>query len=120
MWFLTLLSQGAGTTYEGNITDNGWTKLPNGLIIQWGIVTTSTVSNNRTVTYPIPFPHKVLAVVPTPSTTLGYSFHISGASQGIYNITNSSFDWHYLDTLYAWRNDSSVYTYCAYWMAIGY
>ncbi len=41
--------------FDKSLSTNGWQKLPSGLIIQWGVGTTSS-STNVLVTYPIVFP----------------------------------------------------------------
>lgn len=48
------------TDFTQNFVQNGWTKLPNGLIIQWGSITVTT--SGMAWTYPIAFPNAVLNV----------------------------------------------------------
>ena len=43
----------------GSLTSNGWTKFPNGLILQWGQNTT-TGGQYTTISLPIPFPNSFL------------------------------------------------------------
>ena len=63
-------SQGAGSGNSpdpGSFTgDNGYYIFPNGLIMQWGFI---FIANSRTtsITYSIPFPHKTLQVLVTPT-----------------------------------------------------
>ena len=52
--------------YTQSLSRNGWTKLPNGLIIQWGICTESTN------TLPITFPNAFFSVTAT-KTPISYS-----------------------------------------------
>ena len=65
-----LFSQGAGSGNSpdpGSFTgDNGYYIFPNGLIMQWGFI---SIANSRTtsITYSIPFPHKTLQVLVTPT-----------------------------------------------------
>lgn len=40
-----------------NLATNGYTKLPNGLILQWGSITPAVGTNLVTVTFPIAFPN---------------------------------------------------------------
>ena len=51
-----------------SINTNGYTKLPNGLILQWGVFVTSGINANAdltsTVTLPISFPTKILMIIP--------------------------------------------------------
>lgn len=52
------LSSFTGTNQS--LTDNGYQKLPGGLIIQWGAV--GIISNPTTWTFPIAFPNKCVAI----------------------------------------------------------
>lgn len=47
------------------LANNGWQKLPSGLILQWGIVSSIPVGSSGTFTYPIPFPNKSVGAVAT-------------------------------------------------------
>lgn len=47
-----------------SLSANGYQKLPSGLIIQWGTVTTSA-SADQTVTFPLAFPNACLSVTST-------------------------------------------------------
>ncbi|WP_410003104.1 gp53-like domain-containing protein, partial [Salmonella enterica] len=38
----------------------GWQKLPGGLILQWGLTTTSGSEQNALVTFPVAFPGSIL------------------------------------------------------------
>ena len=62
--------------FTNNKATNGWQKLPNGLIIQWGLTNTSATAG--TVPYPVTFPNATLFAVisETKSSTDGniYSF----------------------------------------------
>ena len=66
-------------------------KLPNGLIIQWGSLDNAIHYSGYLykITYPIPFPHKIFSFINTPSSTIGYAFHLSGTVQGLDNYTNT-------------------------------
>lgn len=48
--------------FVGNASQNGYTKLPNGLIIQWGISNNASINPN-TITLPITFPTAGLVVI---------------------------------------------------------
>ena len=84
---------------------NGYTKLPNGLIMQWGVLNDHI---DGLITFPIAFPNSVL--------------HLSG------NINNSSDSWG--GNLYFQRNSGSSFravvlnrptkTYTVNWIALGY
>jgi hypothetical protein len=53
-----------------NASSNGYTTLPGGIILQWGMFTTSTGGFN-TVTFPHPFPNACLSVVASNYSTAG-------------------------------------------------
>lgn len=63
--------QGAGgratesVGFPGSLSANGWVKLPGGLILQWGQVTTTTAGVSVPVTFPITFPSAVRTVLLT-------------------------------------------------------
>lgn len=63
--------QGAGgratesVGFPGSLSANGWVKLPGGLILQWGQVTTTTGGVSVPVTFPITFPSAVRTVLLT-------------------------------------------------------
>ena len=46
---------------ESSVTQNGYTYLPNGILIQWGI-DTSDSDGDHTITFPIPFPNNCFSV----------------------------------------------------------
>lgn len=50
---------------EGLLSTNGWTKLPNGLIMQWGVFDAPSLQSSKTTTFPIPFPNNTFNVVAT-------------------------------------------------------
>ncbi|EGJ50261.1 gp53-like domain-containing protein [Desulfocurvibacter africanus] len=57
-------SKVAFSDFTQSLTGNGWVKLPNGLILQWGIFTSNAGGN--TVSFPIAFPNAVFRCVVTP------------------------------------------------------
>lgn len=85
---------------------NGYTKLPNGLILQWG------KTNVSKVIFPIAFPTKVLSV--TCNSFL--QSHLAVAN--CFNISNTGFEsgGHYC-TGSQWYANSTI---DKYWFAIGY
>lgn len=97
----------SGGSADGKPQD-GWTKLPNGLIFQWG-TTYSSWGNSHHVTLPIPFPNQMLA---------GYLCDTGAPSwpdcgrdnNTIFNYSKTGFDMFNLDTC------GSGYQ----WLAIGY
>lgn len=93
---------------EAVTTANGWTRLPSGMIMQWGLATVSTNGTAGTqVTFPIAFPtacrnvqltqqvtaggiYDFFSVVGTPSTT---SFYAKPLTAGGSSTTNKSVYW---------------------------
>lgn len=59
-----------------SVSASGYTKLSNGLVLQWGVLTT-TAGADTTVTYPIAFPRTVLHV----SATADYNYTSEGIVQ---------------------------------------
>lgn len=62
---------GSFADFANNKADNGYQKLPNGLIIQWGSGTTVT-GNGDSVSYPIAFPTAARQVVVTEGSPAGW------------------------------------------------
>ena len=109
-----LASQGAGSGNSpdpGSFTgDNGYYIFPNGLIMQWGFI---SIANSRTtsITYSIPFPHKTLQVLVTPT---GPKSGDSKGEQWFYEAHNWS---QYGFDVFVWDNvGMNKMTY----LAIGY
>ena len=65
--------------FGGNLSGNGWTRLPNGLILQWG------TANGGWVNFPIAFPNVCFSVVGTQGQGSDYEPYV------IYNISNTRF-----------------------------
>lgn len=88
-------------------TINGYTKLPNGLILQWGIVTTSA-SATTAVSWPIAFPSNILCV--TTACAQGTLVSTTISSQG---LTGMNVD--------GWNQAGGRASFNGvYWMALGY
>lgn len=96
--------------FEVSLNQNGYQKLPSGLIIQWGISASIADDQRITTTFPITFPNNCFVVVPA-----------SGASA----LGRSSFaEVHSI----SWTTSSVVFenlcnagiTTQARWLAIGY
>ena len=85
------------------LSENGYIKLPNGLIIQWGYVALSDTSdtvNIYTINFPITFPNKVFNIQVTSREGTGFD----NSGQEFYaltvsstKMTNESFDVRILD-----------------------
>lgn len=98
---------GGGVT--GSNTSNGWVKLSNGLIIQWGFM--STGSRGGVVTYPIPFPNLCLSALAT--YTSSYSSGSASVTPIILWKTNTQLSVGYKDVF-------SAIVHGFNWQAIGY
>lgn len=71
---ITDFSNAVKRLFSGNIRENGWCKMPNGFIEQWGKVTLNTENRIDTeVIFPVKFPSEVLnvqvsyAITPSPN-----------------------------------------------------
>ncbi len=97
----------SSSVFGASIGSSGWQKLPSGLIIQWGFVTTNA-SGMATVTFPMEFPnacdHQMVA--PTSGAVGAFSANI-----GLPSITKAGM------SLY-WS--SAVANAVIKWMAIGH
>ncbi|HHN9024023.1 TPA: phage portal protein [Escherichia coli] len=68
--------------FASSLSSTGFQKLPSGLIIQWGIV---SGASNYTVTYPVTFPNRSLALLAVPHTT-----SVAGMTTQPYQFTKGS------------------------------
>lgn len=91
-------------------TANGYVTLPNGLMIQWGLVSNVQAGAGVTVTFPVAFPTSCVSVVLT--NISGSSSVSSGYSQtsAVFSVSRTSF--------VAQTGGSSIES--KYWQAIGY
>lgn len=116
-----------GEDLENGLINNkerpGYTKLPNGLILQWGIITdtiaTSSASVNISIRFPISFPNNVLV----PISTFG-GFYTDGAWESMNvdsHIIDRAFDKNHFEIRYN-RRDGVTRSgkYELHWFAIGY
>ena len=88
--------------FLGGFADEDYLKLPNGLIIQWGVATEYLIKN-----FKVPFPNKCLSIQVTP---IGLGYDNSGAVTVVNSIDKGSF------VFYCGSNNGNT----AYWFAIGY
>ena len=90
----------------GSLATNGYTKLPNGMIIQWGTTASTSPSVQTTITFPISFPNSCLKAIGnnTIYTPTGE------ANVTCYTITNSQ--------MYLKGGGATAQPY--FWIAIGY
>lgn len=96
--------------YRSQWQQNGWVRLPNGLILQWGKTPVVHDENSTDIVFPIAFPNRVLNIQLTENqmrTVAAHATHLAAL-----NVTNSKFTFKINSTL---PIDSS-----ADWFAIGY
>lgn len=100
-------SKTSSGSYAQSLGSSGWTKLPNGLIIQWGRTQNIDKGKGATVTFPITFPNRVCTVVLTRQSNL------TGTGRSTFMVA------HLFRTEMVVTNGSDYYEY-AYYIAIGY
>lgn len=107
------------TDITSSLSNNGWCKLPNGLILQWGKITLPDLTNEQTgvCTLPVTFPRAVFAIIM--GSVAGSTSHGPGTQEGfsIKMQTTSNFTW-----VSSWesRNNGAFGNAPAQWIAIGY
>ncbi len=77
--------------FASSLSSTGFQKLPSGLIIQWGIV---SGASNYTVTYPVTFPNRSLALFAV------FATKVSGSTNEAYAI---SVNRHSTDVIVTWN-----------------
>lgn len=88
---------------------NGYTKFPNGLIIQWGKTGAITNGGNIDIVLPVSYPNTILHIS---ANGIGGGNNINTSSLGVTSVTNSSI------RLYNW---GQIALYLgAFWLTIGY
>lgn len=112
---LTELSQTAKITqFDSSLGSNGYQKLPNGMIMQWG--NTATVAGSITVTLPITFPVANLMAMASESGAAGWNSSVLSV-YGTHTKTVSNFGIKNL----SWNGSSfSASAGAVCWIAIGY
>lgn len=107
------------TDITSSLSNNGWCKLPNGLILQWGKITLPDLTNEQTgvCTLPVTFPRAVFAIIM--GSVAGSTSRSPGGQEGfsITRQTTSNFTW-----VSSWesRNNGAFGNAPAQWIAIGY
>jgi len=96
---------------ESSVTQNGYTYLPNGILIQWGI-DTSDSDGDHTITFPIPFPNNCFSVSVNHKLSGGWN---TDEKYG-YPITAKSYD---KNGFVINRNDTASDTINLNYIAIG-
>lgn len=113
------------TDFETSKQENGYTKLPNGLIIQWGIIGRYPPNNTKIkegFTFPITFPNMCLAVAShINDNAIGDDAHASDANQNrnVYVKTNYIAKGGFTYTMHT-PIESIGLGWEFYWIAIGY
>ncbi|EFC1562762.1 TPA: phage tail protein, partial [Escherichia coli] len=98
--------------FASSLSSTGFQKLPSGLIIQWGIV---NGASNYTVTYPVTFPNRSLALLAVPHTT-----SVAGISaMGIANCSDISKSQFYIIVGGISQGEIVKYERSCFWVAIG-
>lgn len=99
--------------FSKSLSQNGYQKLPGGLILQWGLTGLVNVSTNATQTFPISFPNACLLVS---ASMLNPNAYNAASCVFVLNAApaNSSFDWRWE------RPSGSGSPASAYFVAIGY
>jgi len=100
-------------THLKSLTSNGYTKLPNGLILQWGTATNTVVHGGTcNVIFPLVFPTMALNIINTISDTINTITTLTAVPSS--NLTTSGFSYQY------GAINGGAYTHSARWLAIGY
>lgn len=106
----TAFVQAAVSTVGGfteSLAANGWCKMPNGLIIQWGLTTSIAGNGSVTVTLPMAFPTACFSA----TATLVGGTNVADKDALIGSVST---------TQIVVRNNGSNSSNTAYWMAIGH
>lgn len=98
--------------FASSLSSTVFQKLPSGLIIQWGIV---SGASNYTVTYPVTFPSRSLALLAVPHTT-----SVAGISaMGIANCSDITKSQFYIIVGGISQGEIVKYERSCFWVAIG-
>ena len=98
----------AGTTgYTQSLSSNGWTRLPNGVILQWGTVTV-TPNTTGSGSFPTSFTAGARAVMNGVGDTSVFGQASKAAT--IFSVSTTGFSW--------FNGDENSHT--GYWLAMGY
>ena len=98
--------------------DNGYVKLLNGIIIQWGSQTVSGITINeykKEINFPIAFPNKCTNIQVT-INDVGYGIQGFTTGVGVPELSSTKFTANFKST----SNRYSSISMKIYWLAIGY
>lgn len=97
-----------GQTFGASLSTNGWCRLPNGLIMQWGGGSASTIANintNKEISFGLPFPNYTLMVMTTPSNSYNNGYLTTSSEfitrSGFRLVSGSSRDGNFQFTWFA-------------------
>lgn len=103
------MSEITDLNFTQNLTQNGWCRLPNGLIFQWGYLSKSSLrQSHATVTFPISFTEIFNVSLTIKSQEVDGDHAVD---TGVYNLTNQSF------RIFSWWSGGNFNGF--YWTAIG-
>lgn len=108
------LNTGTGSTWGANsVAQNGYTTLPNGLVIQWGKFTTTGAgpTSDFAVSFPLTFPNNCWNVQVTGSRSVASDGQAANGSNFVTNLTTTGC------TITIDSHGGTLYT--GYWFAIG-
>ncbi|UTU48067.1 phage tail protein [Mergibacter septicus] len=105
------LNKANESQFTQNLAQNGWCRMPNGLILQWGFLSKSSLSGSyATVTFPISFTEIFnISLTAAARGVDGDNSHY--IDTGVHNLTNQSF------RVFSWWNGGNFDGF--YWTAIG-
>ena len=105
--FASILKSWGDTMVDGDLwlsgcsrDTNGYTKLPNGMIMQWGLIKTTLTSDGQnitgTITLPIQFPNASLFAEGRPTFVDGGSYKASLYNGAVTVINNSTLQMYFM------------------------
>jgi len=77
----------------GNLSSSGWTRLPGGLILQWGRILDVPDNASGAISFPLPFPTACVSIVGSQNHPSASSTSTDNQLQ-FFNITGSSFGYY--------------------------
>lgn len=98
-----------------NRATNGYSYLPNGVLLQWGRYDTTVIEGGVNVTFPIAFPNACLNVTATRMASVAVSTNADGGVHYVSSTTNEA-----VFNLQGFYGDSKGTLRGFTWMAIGY
>lgn len=106
-------SQGSAAAFDGFLSNPGWIKFPNGLILEWGIIQDVTFNGMHyyTINFPKQLPHTVVSA--NASAIIANASYNGIAAAYVENVTNDQIT-------VASDEYSTSYSGKISWMVIGY